>query len=209
MPGTPSDEDGWRIILVSGQIKVNGEAVDGSRELVTSSRIEIADMGLVFLCGADWESRYHELIYRMTITDFETQVHNARYFGEALEREEIRSNRHHVPLSVAVLDFGSSGERTSLREAADRLSAVIHRDWVLARLTEHELGALAPETTEAAVLARIETMFQHSRWPVRGQQPLPRPRIGTATLSPELPASQLVEKARDVSVGNERQSTHP
>lgn len=203
LPGTPSDEDGWRIIQISGKIQVNGEAVDGSRELITRDRIEIANMGFVFLCGATWESQYHELIYQLTIIDFETQVHNARYFMDALERKELRARRLQLPLSVAVLDFGSSREQLSrgqsMREAADRLAAAVHRDWVLARLTEHEFGVIAPETTEAKLLARMETPFQESKWPVNGP-PLPRPRIGTATLSPEVAEGQLVEKARAASM---------
>jgi GGDEF domain-containing protein len=195
--------EGWRIIRVSSEVKVNGEALDGARELATRDRIEIAGMGFVFLGAEASETSYHELIYRMTITDFETQCHNARYFREALEREEIRARRHQVPLCVAVLDFGSMGDRASVREllkeSVDRLSAAIPRDWVLARLTEHELGVIAPETTEGPLIARMERPFQRSKWPVPGQeQPLPRPRIGTATLSPEMTAAQLVEKARAV-----------
>ncbi|HEX2880694.1 MAG TPA: diguanylate cyclase [Polyangiaceae bacterium] len=199
LPGVPSDEDGWRIIQVAGKIEVNGEAVDGSRELTTRDRVEIAGMGFVFLGGSTSENEYHELIYRLTITDFETQCHNARYFTEALEREEIRATRHQLPLSIAVLDFSSSIERTSLgqlmRKAADRLGSAVHGDWVLARLTEHELGVVAPEATEGTLLAKVERQFHQSRWPPDSPQ-FTRPRIGIATLSSEVSGAQLVEKAR-------------
>jgi hypothetical protein len=62
-------------------------------------------------------------------------------------------------------------------------------------LSEYELGVIAPETTEGPLLAAVETPFQHSKWSVHGE-PLSRPRIGTASLSLEVAAPQLVSTAR-------------
>lgn len=199
----PNGEE-WCLTTISGEIEVNRARVDGSRALVNRDRIEIAGMGFVFLCGEDSEAQYHELTYRLTIVDEEIGYHNARYFGEVLGREVLRATRLQSPLSIAVLEFGSSRERTSLiramREVADRMAAAVQRDWVLARLTEHELGVVA-DTTEDELRASIERPFQSSKWPVPGQeQPVPRPRIGTATLSPGMTAEQLVEKARAASL---------
>ena len=53
---------------------------------------------LKYLSGADAEAKYHEEIYRMTIVDGLTQIHNKRYLFESLEREIIRSRRHDRPL---------------------------------------------------------------------------------------------------------------
>ena len=49
---------------------------------------------LKYLSGADAEAKYHEEIYRMTIVDGLTQIHNKRYLYEALEREVLRARRH-------------------------------------------------------------------------------------------------------------------
>ena len=48
---------------------------------------------------------YHEEIYRMTIIDGLTQIHNKRYLFEALEREIIRGRRHERDLSLLMFDI--------------------------------------------------------------------------------------------------------
>src|SRR5262249_27158290 len=57
-----------------------------------------------FLTGANIESSYHEEIYRMTIMDGLTGVHNRRYFNDFLERELARARRHPGELALVLLD---------------------------------------------------------------------------------------------------------
>src|SRR6476469_3074216 len=56
-----------------------------------------------FLAGGNVEAEYHEEIYRLTILDGLTQIHNGRYLNEFLAREVVRSQRHDRPLSVLAL----------------------------------------------------------------------------------------------------------
>src|SRR5437899_4192131 len=58
-----------------------------------------------YLAGGNIEAEYHEEIYRLTILDGLTQIHNQRYLGEFLDREVVRSQRHNRPLSVLMLDI--------------------------------------------------------------------------------------------------------
>ena len=58
-----------------------------------------------YLAGGNIETEYHEEIYRLTILDGLTQLHNKRYLDEFLEREVVRSQRHQRPLSVLALDI--------------------------------------------------------------------------------------------------------
>src|SRR5207247_3830386 len=58
-----------------------------------------------FLAGGNVEAEYHEEIYRLTIIDALTGIHNKRYLLEFLDRELARSARHHRPLSLVMLDI--------------------------------------------------------------------------------------------------------
>ena len=44
-----------------------------------------------FLAGGNVEAEYHEEIYRLTIIDGLTEIHNKRYLLEFLDRELARS----------------------------------------------------------------------------------------------------------------------
>ena len=57
------------------------------------------------MSGADAEAKYHEEIYRMTIVDGLTQIHNKRYLYEALEKEIIRARRHEREMSLLMFDI--------------------------------------------------------------------------------------------------------
>src|SRR6202007_3003364 len=51
-----------------------------------------------YLAGGNVEADYHEEIYRLTIIDALTGVHNKRFLLEFLDREVARSARHRRPL---------------------------------------------------------------------------------------------------------------
>src|SRR5207244_8344348 len=92
------------------------------------------------LAGGNVESEYHEEIYRLTIIDGLTQIHNQRYLLDFLDRELARSNRHQRPLSLIMFDIdwfkqinddlGHLGGDFTLRELADcvRKSSVRRED---------------------------------------------------------------------------------
>src|SRR5262249_13639398 len=58
-----------------------------------------------FLGGGNVEAEYHEEIYRLTIIDALTGIHNKRFMMEFLDRELARSARHGRPLAVLILDI--------------------------------------------------------------------------------------------------------
>ena len=55
--------------------------------------------------GGNVENEYHEEIYRLTIIDALTEIHNKRYLMEFLDRELARSSRHNRPLSLIMFDI--------------------------------------------------------------------------------------------------------
>jgi two-component system, cell cycle response regulator len=117
-----------------------------------------------FLMGGNVETEYHEEIYRLTIIDGLTEVHNKRYLMEFLDREIARSSRHNRPLSLLMLDidhfkainddYGHLGGDFTLRELATRIKGTVRKEELFARYGGEEFTVVLPETnSEGAVMA--------------------------------------------------------
>jgi len=134
---------------------VNDEIVH-DHALRRGDQIKIGDTILKFLSGSDLESQYHETIYRMTIMDGLTSVHNKRYLMEQLEREHSRATRHRRPLTMVMLDidhfkevndiFGHLAGDQVLKEVAQLAKSRLRPDDVIARYGGEEFALVLPET---------------------------------------------------------------
>lgn len=134
---------------------VNDELVH-EHQLRRGDQIKIGDTILKFLSGTDLESQYHETIYRMTIMDGLTGIHNKRYLVEQLDRELSRATRHGRPLSLVICDidhfkrvndgFGHLAGDHVLKEVAQLAKSRLRPDDVIARYGGEELAIVLPET---------------------------------------------------------------
>src|SRR5690606_14961790 len=180
--------DAWHVVddgSTNGTY-VNEEQIPKEALLNNSDRIKVGPTILKFLSGADAEAKYHEEIYRMTIVDGLTQIHNKRYLYEALERELIRARRHDRDMSLLMFDidyfkrindqFGHLAGDFVLRELARIVQERIRRDEVFARYGGEEFVILLPETSLDGAQALAENLrarvaehpftFQGDRIPV-------------------------------------------
>jgi diguanylate cyclase (GGDEF)-like protein len=165
---------------------LNEEQVPRDSVLGNGDRIKVGPTILKFLSGLDAEAKYHEEIYRMTIVDGLTQIHNKRYLFEALDKELIRARRYERELSLVIFDidffkgindqFGHLAGDHVLRELARVVQERIRRDEVFARYGGEEFVIVLPETGLAGALALAENLrqrveshvfvFQNERIPV-------------------------------------------
>jgi diguanylate cyclase (GGDEF)-like protein len=109
-----------------------------------------------FLAGGNVESEYHEEIYRLTIVDALTQIHNQRYLLDFLEREVLRTSRHGRPLSVVMIDIdhfkkinddmGHLVGDYTLRELATVIRRLVRREDLFARYGGEEFTLVLVET---------------------------------------------------------------
>ena len=117
--------DGYHVVDLhsTNGTYVNDELVQ-ERQLHRGDQIKIGDTILKFLSGAELESQYHETIYRMTIIDGLTGVHNKRYFVEQLDRELSRATRHGRPLTLVIcdIDYFKRVGRSKIRPIHDTLN---------------------------------------------------------------------------------------
>jgi two-component system cell cycle response regulator len=119
-----------------------------------------------FLTGGNVETEYHEEIYRLTIIDALTGVHNKRYLLEFLDRELARSQRYQRPLSVLMFDIdhfksvneemGHLGGDFALRELTRRVKDGIRKEELFARYGGEEFAVVLPETDRAGAIAIAE-----------------------------------------------------
>src|SRR5882724_8864767 len=110
-----------------------------------------------FLMGGNVETEYHEEIYRLTIIDGLTEIHNKRYLVEFLDRELARSGRYGRPLSLVMIDIdrfriinetlGHLGGDFTLRELAARIKGNVRKEELFARYGGEEFAVVLPETT--------------------------------------------------------------
>jgi diguanylate cyclase (GGDEF)-like protein len=109
-----------------------------------------------FLTGGNIEADYHEEIYRLTIVDGLTEIHNHRYLIDFLDRELARSVRHARPLSMLLFDIdhfkavndthGHLCGDFVLRELSHRIKASVRREDLFARYGGEEFALVLVET---------------------------------------------------------------
>ena len=129
-----------------------------------------------FLMGGNVEAEYHEEIYRLTIIDALTDIHNKRYFLEFLDRELARSSRYDRPLTLIMIDIdrfrainedlGHLGGDFTLRELSSRIKGNIRKEELFARYGGEEFAVVLPETTGEGALLLGERLIR-----VVNQQP--------------------------------------
>ncbi len=121
-----------------------------------------------FLSGDNIEAAYHEEIYRMSIMDGLTAVHNKRYFMEFLERELAGSVRQQLPLSLIMVDIdhfkkindthGHLAGDAALKELCRRLKPRIRTTDLLARYGGEEFAVVLPATNLEGALQCAEML---------------------------------------------------
>jgi diguanylate cyclase (GGDEF)-like protein len=163
-----------------------------------------------FLTGGNIEAQYHEEIYRLTIIDALTEIHNKRYFLEFLSRSLSCSTRYRRPLSLALFDIdlfknindgqGHLCGDYTLRELANVVKNTIRKEDLFARYGGEEFALVLTETPRQGALEIAEYLrkkiedypFQHEN--ERFQITI---SLGVASTSGDdwLTTSEMIEQA--------------
>jgi diguanylate cyclase (GGDEF)-like protein len=123
-----------------------------------------------FLASTNIEAAYHEEIYRLTIIDALTEIHNKRYFLEHMAKQLACSVRYRRPLALIMVDvdrFKEINDRLghicgdyTLRELASRVRNGLRREDLFARYGGEEFVVLLPETSRDGAMQTAERLRQ-------------------------------------------------
>ncbi len=206
---------------------VNGREIDGEAVLANGDQVKIGSAIFKFIAGGNIEALYHEEVYRLTIFDGLTGVHNKRYFHEFLEREIARSARHRRALSVAIADVDhfkrlndTHGHLVGdhvLAGLAEVMASEIRREELLARYGGEEFALVLPETALAEAVAlceRIRARVEQHESEFDGNRIGATISIGVAEMEPDQGLAELVAAAdaqlyRAKSAGRNRVEPRP
>ena len=139
---------------------VNDEAQPvRERPLERGDRLRIGDTIFKYLSGSDIEVQYHEILFRMTVTDGLTNLCNRKQLDATLREEIPRARRHDRDLSVLMLDidhfkhindtYGHLAGDSVLRGLAAMLQKRLRPNDRLGRYGGEEFCAILPETALA------------------------------------------------------------
>lgn len=187
---------------------VNERQIPEGVLLANNDRIQVGPTIFKYLTGADAEAKYYEEIYRMTIVDGLTQIHNKRYLFEALERELIRARRHSRALSLIMFDIdffkrindecGHLAGDYVLRELAEVVQERIRRDEVFARYGGEEFAIMLPETELEGATTLAETLREkvaEHRFSFQGESISVTVSLGCASMEPDDTATAIIARA--------------
>lgn len=145
---------------------VNDKPLDGPSLLEDGDYLRIGNCLYRYLTGGNVEAEYHEEIYRLTIQDALTRLHNTRALTEFLDREVTRSGRHGRPLSVLMFDIdrfkgindthGHLCGDFVLRELAGCVRETVRKEDLLARSGGEEFVLVLVETGAEEARAAAE-----------------------------------------------------
>jgi two-component system cell cycle response regulator len=135
---------------------VNDRLVTKERLLNSGDLIKVGSSIFKFISGNDIEGLYFEEIYRMTIIDGLTEIHNKRYLLEFLEREMARCQRYKRPMSLIMFDVdhfkkindthGHIAGDYVLRRLAFLINDKIRKEELFARYGGEEFVIVMPES---------------------------------------------------------------
>ena len=189
--------------FVNNQRKQEGALRDGDY-------LRIGNCIYRFLVGGNLEAEYHEEIYRLTVIDGLTQVHNRRYLTDFLDRETSRSHRYARPLALIMIDidhFKSVNDRfghligdLTLRELCARVNALTGRDELFARYGGEEFALVLPESNlmSARLLAeRLRGAVEKTPFTFNAITTAVTISLGLAVTTPSAPlsTSELISSA--------------
>jgi diguanylate cyclase (GGDEF)-like protein len=165
-----------------------------------------------FLAGGNVEAEYHEEIYRLTIIDALTEIHNKRYLLEFLDRELSRSARYRRPLALILFDLdhfknindelGHLGGDFTLRELAACVKGSVRKEELFARYGGEEFIIVLPETDLQGALAvaeRARSLVEKHPFQYEGRTISVTVSVGVATTTGEsdLTPAELIRQADD------------
>ncbi|HEY6645230.1 GGDEF domain-containing protein [Povalibacter sp.] len=191
--------------FVNDDTRANGE-----HPLKRGDQLKVGDTIFKFLSGSDVESQYHEIIFRMTVTDGLTNLSNRKQLDAMLAEEIPRALRHGRHLAVLMLDIDhfksindTHGHLTGdsvLRGLASILQKRLRPNDKLGRYGGEEFCAILPETdlpNAVFIAEELRTLIAAHKFAAESKEVQVTISIGAAVLHGEMQPDGLYKRADD------------
>jgi diguanylate cyclase (GGDEF)-like protein len=181
------------------------------RRLARGDRLKIGDTIFKHLTGADVELQYHEIIFRMAVTDGLTNLANRKQLDTMLQEELTRARRYARDLSLLMLDIDhfksindTYGHLTGdyvLSGLAAILQRRIRPNDRLGRYGGEEFCAILPETGSSSansIAEDLRALVESHAFESDERRILVTVSIGVATLGEGMQANDLYRAADEM-----------
>ena len=201
-------------LYVTDLDSTNGTFINDDPKLTTEHRLRRGDQFTVgdtifkFLSGSDVEAQYHEIVFRMAITDGLTNLSNRKQLDNLLTEEIPRAQRHGRDLSLLMFDidhfktindtYGHLTGDSVLRGLSLILQKRLRPNDKLGRYGGEEFCAILPETSLASaarIADELRCMVAAHSFNAEGKEIRVTVSIGAACLSPGMTMEQLYKGA--------------
>jgi diguanylate cyclase (GGDEF)-like protein len=179
-------------------------------KLRRGDQLTVGDTIFKFLSGSDVEAQYHEIVFRMAITDGLTNLHNRKQLDTMLSEEIPRAQRHGRDLALLMLDidhfksindtYGHLTGDSVLRGLASILQKRLRPNDKLGRYGGEEFCAILPETSlpsATRIAEELRAMVQSHSFNAEGKEVRVTVSIGASCLGSSMTMEQLYKGADD------------
>lgn len=194
--------DDQRVMLVdkgsTNGTFLNDRVIRREVALNSGDHIKVGGNIFKFLAGDDVEGLYFEEIYRMTIIDGLTEVHNKRYLLEFMEREMARCRRYTRPLSLIMFDidhfksindtYGHTAGDYVLKLVAKLCNERVRKEELFARYGGEEFTIVMPESDveRASTFAeKLRQLVEQEQFSFDGRAISVHISLGVGIMQPE------------------------
>jgi diguanylate cyclase (GGDEF)-like protein len=195
----------------------NGTFVNDQPQRVTDhplrrgDQLAIGDTIFKFLSGSDVEAQYHEIVFRMAITDGLTNLCNRKQLDTLLAEEVPRAQRYSRELSLLMMDidhfkaindnYGHLTGDSVLRALAAILQKRLRPNDKLGRYGGEEFCAILPETPLASAVKigeELRSLVAEHRFMAESQEIKVTVSVGAAVLGSGMGPIDLCRRADEM-----------
>jgi diguanylate cyclase (GGDEF)-like protein len=190
---------------------VNGDAVEGPRELADGDRIHIGTSAILkFSLQDELEERFQKNLYHSATRDPLTGAFNKRSFVESLGRAVRHYERTKAPLALVLFDldhfkrvndtWGHPAGDEVLKAVCQAVSGALRPDALLCRTGGEEFAVILASTTAAEALSvavRLGFVVRVLPIPIAGGSLRVTLSLGVASISSATPTAEALVAAAD------------
>lgn len=203
-----------KIYIIEDLNSTNGTFVNTKRievrELQDGDLVLVGNTILKFISGSNFETKYHEELYKLATIDGLTQIYNKKYFQDRLREEFNRARRYKRDLSFILIDldhfhnlnetYGHLAGDYVLKNIAQLVLKNLRKEDAFGRYGGEEFAIILPEIDlqNSLLLAeKIRKIIETGNFEFDDKKILVTASIGTSSVKEGMKEPNHLVKAAD------------